>query len=408
MLSGKRTAVFALALTASCAVIGCISFPSAKRPPAGLLDPTPVKRVDPAPDNAVAQQDIPVVPLPPFPRGNPDPVRPPVQAQPQPGPIIPVQATSQAPPPIPLPPAPPPPPVTAQPPVPLPPVKVPPPVAVAPVTPTPAPPPAPVPSDPALEPPPSLEKPPEIAPIADKGGEAKRLTQQAADTYAGMDSYIARLTRREVVGGKPKPEETMLFKFRKQPWSVYFKWLGDEGKGREVVYVKGQYENKLHTLLAKGDMPALFMPANGQMALGVDDLLVRSASRHSITDAGLGSSVEHLTKILAALDKDDMKHGTIVYLGLQQRPEYPKPLPMIEHTIPAGMEPELPRGGKRTYGFDPQNHLPVLVVTRDDKGQEVEYYRYDRIEFPVRLDDDDFNPDKLWKAAPKPTAPPAK
>ena len=31
----------------------------------------------------------------------------------------------------------------------------------------------------------------------------------------------------------------------------------------------------------------------------------------------------------------------------------------------------------------------------DDGGQEVEYYWFDRIQYPVRLDDDDFNPDKL-------------
>jgi hypothetical protein len=38
-----------------------------------------------------------------------------------------------------------------------------------------------------------------------------------------------------------------------------------------------------------------------------------------------------------------------------------------------------------------------LLVTRDDRGQEVEYYHYDRLQFPVRLDDADFNPDRLWK-----------
>jgi len=42
-----------------------------------------------------------------------------------------------------------------------------------------------------------------------------------------MDSYIARLTRREQVNGKKQPEEIILFKFRQQPWSVYFKWLGE-------------------------------------------------------------------------------------------------------------------------------------------------------------------------------------
>ena len=62
-----------------------------------------------------------------------------------------------------------------------------------------------------------------------------------------------------MLNGIVRPEELMHFKFRKQPWSVYFKWLGPEGRGREAIYVQGKYDNKLHTLLAAGDMP--FTPA---------------------------------------------------------------------------------------------------------------------------------------------------
>ena len=68
-----------------------------------------------------------------------------------------------------------------------------------------------------------------------------------------MDSYIARLVRHEVVGGSDKPKEVLTFKFRKEPWSVYFKWLSKESAGREAIYVKGQHDNKIHTLLAAGD-----------------------------------------------------------------------------------------------------------------------------------------------------------
>src|SRR5437899_386649 len=100
------------------------------------------------------------------------------------------------------------------------------------------------------------------------------LYREAAERYARVDSYIVRLMRREQINGKDKPEEVLLFKFRKEPWSVYFKWLGQEGAGREVIYVKGQHENKIHTLLAAGDMP--LMPAGRRIALAPDSLVVRS------------------------------------------------------------------------------------------------------------------------------------
>ena len=41
--------------------------------------------------------------------------------------------------------------------------------------------------------------------------------KKAAVKFATIDSYVARLRRREQINGKDKPEELMLFKFRKQP-----------------------------------------------------------------------------------------------------------------------------------------------------------------------------------------------
>jgi len=71
-----------------------------------------------------------------------------------------------------------------------------------------------------------------------------------------------------------------------------------------------------------------------------------------------------------------------------------------------GYEAQLPRGGRRWIFFDQRERLPVLVITQDERGHEVEYYCYDRLQYPVKLDDDDFNPDKLW-AKPKTPAPKA-
>jgi hypothetical protein len=234
---------------------------------------------------------------------------------------------------------------------------------------------------------------PAPSPPPPSGSSVRQLVQQAAASYASMDSYIARLTRRELVNGK-YDEEVMLFKFRKEPWSVYFKWLGETGKGREVIFVKGQHGSQIHTLLATGDHP--LKPAGSRMALPPDSIFVRMASRHPITEAGIGASIERLLVLVNSIEAGDTRRGTLTEIGTQQRPDFNGPLTMIEHTLPPGLDPTLPRGGKRYYGFDAENHLPVLVMARDEKGQEVEYYRYDRFQYPVRLDNDDFDPDKLW------------
>ena len=353
MLGGK---MLRGAFAASLALAGCFNFGGpplgreAPKPASPVLTAVPRTAPDlriPASAVAAASPDIPVVPVPPPPLGGDrkPPAIQPVAAQ---GPsLVPVPSS-------PPPPAPPP--------------------AAAPVT------------------------PPTTSPGATP--TARQLVQQAAERYAGIDSYIARLTRREQVNGKNQPEEVLLFKFRKEPWSAYFKWLGTTGQGREVVYVKNQYENKLHTLLAAGDHP--LMGAGKRMALPIDSIFVRNASRHPITEAGFGASVERLGRLLDGIEHGDKRGGTLTVVGAQSRPEFSKPAWVVEHVLPPGQDPSLPRGGRRLYGFDPESKLPLLVTAVDDRGQEVEYYSYDRLQYPVKLDNDDFNPDKLWA---KPAAP---
>jgi hypothetical protein len=42
----------------------------------------------------------------------------------------------------------------------------------------------------------------------------------------------------------------------------------------------------------------------------------------------------------------------------------------------------------------------VLLRTLDETGREVEYYCYERFQYPVRLDEDDFNPECLGGPRP--------
>ena len=252
-----------------------------------------------------------------------------------------------------------------------------------------------MPLEPAVRPP--AERPPLSVPSPTQSDPIARLHtlhREAAERYAKVDSYIVRLIRREQINGKDKPEEILLFKFRKEPWSVYFKWLGTESKGREVSYVRGHYENKIHTLLAAGDIP--LMPAGKRFAVTPDSPFVHSSSRHSINEAGIGVLIENFGQAVEEADRSGPGSGALKYAGPVQRHEFAGPCEAVEQIIAAGAEPQLPRGGRRLWVFDSETKFPVLLVTHDDAGHEVEYYCYDRFEFPVHLDDDDFNPDKLW------------
>src|SRR5205807_603862 len=127
----------------------------------------------------------------------------------------------------------------------------------------------------------------------------------------------------------------------------------------------------IHTLLAAGDMP--LMGAGKHMALAPDSMLVRSASRHAITEAGIGHLVALFGAVLDSMERGERKYGSLRYLGPVQRPEYQAPMEAVEQVIPAGAEAPLPRGGRRWWLFDPATHMPVVILTQDEKGHQVEY-----------------------------------
>lgn len=213
------------------------------------------------------------------------------------------------------------------------------------------------------------------------------------DWFQQTDSFTCRMVRREMVSGKQHPEELMAFQYKKNPYSIHFKWLGQEGKGREVVYVEGKFDDKIQTRLAAGDIP--FMPAGKRMSFTVDNPLVRSASRHSVREASFGFMLSTVGTLLAHQKEGNTKLGSVQYVGKIRRPDLGGEVEMVECKLAPGAEHTLPEGGRRLYGFDPVVGHPVLVQTFDSRGQEVEYYRYDRFFFKG-LDDSDFDPEVLW------------
>jgi hypothetical protein len=238
---------------------------------------------------------------------------------------------------------------------------------------------------------------PAIAPRSDgPAGNLQSMHRLAAERYAGLDSYIVTLTRHERVGGKDRPEEVLLFKFRQSPSSVYLKWVGAEGRGRELVYSRGQYGDKVHLLTAAGDPSHL--PFGGQhLSLALDDPALHAKSRHSVTELGFGPLIERFGALVEADARGDSRGGSLKYLGMAKRAECPDMVEGALQAIPAGQEPGLSKGGQRWWFFDPQLHLPVLVYAQDEKGQVVEYYCYQRILFPARpLGEEEFNPEALW------------
>ena len=242
---------------------------------------------------------------------------------------------------------------------------------------------------------------PPSSPAAEKATDAlRRLADRAAERFAKLDGFEARLTRRETVNNRAMPEEVIQYQFRRAPYSLHLKWVGLEAQGRELIYVQGKADGKVQVLTARGD-GSILTPAGKRFAFLPTDANIRSKSRYDLREGGMGMSIAQFGKVLAAAERDPAQSSRLRYLGKVPRLERQSGLEGVEETIPPGAEPLMSKGGKRTTYFDPDPAslsfgLPILVMAFADTGREVEYYWFDQLK-PARFGDADFDADRLWR-----------
>jgi hypothetical protein len=239
-------------------------------------------------------------------------------------------------------------------------------------------------------------KPDTSRPGATEATAAKKAIDAAIKRYSDVSDFEAKLIKREVVGGKQLPQDEIIYNFRKTPLSVSMKVLSPEGQGREVMFVKGQFGDKMHVLTGKGDN--ILVGVGYKTEVDPDSKTATAKSRYRVYEAGFGRTLTGLTKAMNTTDGTQ----TVKSLGLVQRKEIAYAVEGVEVTIQAGVDPLLPKGGKRQVYFDPKPDspgylLPILVTTQDADGKEVEYYFFDQLKIPSSLKDSDWNPANLGK-----------
>jgi len=229
---------------------------------------------------------------------------------------------------------------------------------------------------------------------------ARQLVDAAAKKFKATADFEATLTKRETVGGKKQPTEEARFLYRQEPFSVRLTVTGEAGKGREVLYVKGQNDDKLTIVTGQGDNR--LVGAGFKITLDKDDKRATERTRGKIDDSGLGRPIRVLTKFVDDAESGKRPVETIASLGSVERKEFANKVAGIEVKLQTGDDPLMPKGGRRQYFFDtteksPSRDLPVLVITYDKSDAEVEYYCFADFKLPAKLTDADFDPAKLGK-----------
>lgn len=225
----------------------------------------------------------------------------------------------------------------------------------------------------------------------------KEIVERSTRFYEENPKYTCRITRRERVGGKVLPQETMAMNFRLEPRSVYYKWLDEENQGREMVYVDGKYDGKIITLGGRND----FLMTGKRIKVDPTGFLAKKNGRYPISDSGTDRMLTRLSGQITNQEKGIHTHGVLRYMGTVVRKENFGPMDYFVHEIPKGFDHAFPDGGVRHWYFDQKTARQVLLHAEDLKGEFLEYYLFDRFLPNPALEERDFDPDYLW---PKKTA----
>jgi hypothetical protein len=75
--------------------------------------------------------------------------------------------------------------------------------------------------------------------------------RDSRDAIRKMPAYTCTFSKQEQLKKGPPTRQTMALKFRREPFSVYLKYV-DPNAGREVIYVEGRNNGKLHVHEASG------------------------------------------------------------------------------------------------------------------------------------------------------------
>lgn len=210
---------------------------------------------------------------------------------------------------------------------------------------------------------------------ADDYEKVRSLLTDAKARVDCLSDYTLTLTSQERVAGKLLPEATMFIKF-KRPFSLYMKNLNGKHINREIIYVKGQNNNKI--VISK-----VGILAGIEGKVSPDSFWAKRESRHTITEAGLPNTMGRMVSILENGGNTAAFRPTVTYLG----EDYCSSKKVIRVRIKGSSY-----APRTELALDARTLFPAEIVSYDADGSLLESYRYSDIKANVGLTDADFDP----------------
>ena len=205
---------------------------------------------------------------------------------------------------------------------------------------------------------------------------ALSLLGDALETARGLEDYQVTLFKRERIKGILREEERMTFKW-KRPFSVYILMEKGKDRGQEIIYVQGEYEDKM--VVSPGGVLG-----GMTMKIAPDSGIVTRNNRHIITEAGIAPTLELAVSIISSDMKDPKSNIQVEYIDSVMFQDRPCILIRVHESRYAYLT--------EIYLYS-DTLLPAAFISSDEAGDLIESFRYQDYRTNVGLTEYDFNPE---------------
>lgn len=227
---------------------------------------------------------------------------------------------------------------------------------------------------------PKEQKPSEKGDLAAKMEE---LLSKIVIAAAKVEDYTCIFTKQEYVGNKMRRTETIFMKHKKEPHSVYMKWIKKPYKDRECLYCGGKYDNKLKAHEGHG-----FKSWFGTLSLNPKGGRAMKGNRHPITESGIFNTIDKIKKDFESARKHP-EHN-VSYERFEEREIHGQPSFCVLIIQPKNRKLGY-YAHKAEICIHQKLYIPTSVKIWDFSGRLVEFYTYREYKINVGLTNRDFD-----------------
>ena len=207
-------------------------------------------------------------------------------------------------------------------------------------------------------------------------------------------SYRVTFIRKEFLDGHERKEEVIACSFRDRPFSVRMDWRKNPGSAKALLYVEGEYDNKVFVVLH-----GLASFLTKTQSLPLSSPLIKDASRFPVTDFGMRAGLARARRVWSAAKargelrvtvRDEVLEQTGRRCWVLRRPRF--------------KEAELDGVMESTLWIDRETWLLACSVETGKKDQLLGRYIYADVGLNPSFDPATFTRAEVAKAANRKTA----